>query len=548
MYKFISSLSSIGLESIPFGIKIAEAAPNGKNPSLIQLRTIHLASDNVKPLYIHHPILTTGISGKEVLIRSLSLPLTKEKDIQEALIFQAEPLLPYPADQAFLAYQIISQDDESTQITLLAVRKEAVRAHLEPWQALDIEPERVSSLSSALCEFGLSYFPNVKTYLILHLQHQEMTCLLIKESKLCASFSQSEGLKLLFDVQAQEGLSPFPKKEEEWRELLQDSQGIFAEGLKRLQKEVIKLGYALSKECKPGTIEGIAITGEAARWEGLSQVLVQNLQLPLLACPSLNAHSSQELLTYAVPIGLALGSLPNRSHCIDFRQEDFAFPHPWKRLKIPVALYFFSICLLSFAFYFFGQQYLSYQENQIKQGYVDFLADMGKAHEDLEIAYASKSSKSVDPASIKIPAIEQLSQEDLRTRLAYLHKELQGSPDSFPLSANIPRLSDFLAWISQHPAAVGMDENGDREAKLQIENFSYTMLKRPQQGKKQEKYQVKIELEFSTSTPKWAREFHDALIAPNEWIDSKGEVKWNSNRGKYKTSFFLKDKTVYPSL
>jgi type IV pilus assembly protein PilM len=36
------------------------------------------------------------------------------------------------------------------------------------------------------------------------------------------------------------------------------------------------------------------------------------------------------------------------------------------------------------------------------------------------------------------------------------------------------------------------------------------------------------------------------LIAPNELVDPKGEVKWNANKGKYRASFFLKDKTAYP--
>ena len=81
---------------------------------------------------------------------------------------------------------------------------------------------------------------------------------------------------------------------------------------------------------------------------------------------------------------------------------------------------------------------------------------------------------------------------------------------------------------------------------IQLESFSYGMLKRPEQSKKQEKYQVKVEFEFTTATPKLAREFHDALIAPNEIVDPKGEIKWSSNRGRYKTSFFLKDKTIYP--
>jgi len=59
---------------------------------------------------------------------------------------------------------------------------------------------------------------------------------------------------------------------------------------------------------------------------------------------------------------------------------------------------------------------------------------------------------------------------------------------------------------------------------LQIENLSYSMVKRPELTKKQERYQVKVELEFTSPTPKLAREFHDALIAPNDLVDPKGDI------------------------
>ena len=138
--------------------------------------------------------------------------------------------------------------------------------------------------------------------------------------------------------------------------------------------------------------------------------------------------------------------------------------------------------------------------------------------------------------------------DDLQQRMRYLDKELQSSPDTFPLLPNVPRVSDVLAWLSTHPVLSGKNSPGAPVSPpIQIESFNYTMIKRPEQTKKQEKYQVKVEFEFTTSTPKQAREFHDALIAPNDFVDPKGEIKWSSNRGKYRTSFFLKDKTTYPS-
>ena len=109
-------------------------------------------------------------------------------------------------------------------------------------------------------------------------------------------------------------------------------------------------------------------------------------------------------------------------------------------------------------------------------------------------------------------------------------------------------VSDVLGWLNKLAGASDKD-NGEKALAqgIQIDSFNYTLVKRPEQTKKQEKYQVKVELEFNSPTPKMAREFHDALIAPNEMVDPKGEVKWSTNRGKYRTSFYLKDKTAYPS-
>jgi len=544
MINFISAPNSIGLEKCSSGILIALLAPKGKTGLIISLATLHPDSIDVKQLYKNHPIITTGLAGREVIIRPFSLPLTKDRDIQEALFFQAEPLLPYPAEQALLSHQVLSKGNDNSEIILFAARREAVQSHIDGWKGMHIEPEKVTSVSSALANFGSSFLPDAKNYLIIHLQPDETTCIVMKDGKIWASFAQPEGLHPLLSALAEQS-SSHPQNEDEWQACLNEDNAL-SNALKRLQKEIARMGFALAKEVRKASIEGIVITGAAADKEGLSNILIQNLQLPLFSPSSSGQYSSQELLKFAVPIGLALGSLPNQSQTVDFRQQEAAFPHPWVRLKVPVAAYFISVALLTLAFYFYSNQTLNYQENQIKQSYIDLLSGMNKSHEDIELALADKKQNKNDSDKSDPPTIYQLGKEELSLRLAYLQKELQANPDSFPLFPNTPRVSDVLAWLHQHPAAVFSGEDGKVESKIQIETFSYSMVKRPQNGKKGDKYQVKIELEFISPTPKWAREFHDALIAPNDWIDPKGEVKWNSNRGIYKTSFFLKDKTVYP--
>lgn len=548
MIKLSSTTNTIGLERAPKGIKCAKLSGSKKNPSIIRLYTLNLESDDVKPLYKNHPILGTGLDGTDVLVRPLNLPLTKEKDILAALTFQAEPLLPYPAEEAVLTYQMIEKNQEGgSSLILLAARKDAVHSHIESWQALNIEPETVGCTQSALCRFGRAYLSNLATYIVLHVQPHSMTCVLIKGGKLAASFALQEGLDLLFTAQTEDGLDSLPKNLEEWKSVQENKKSRLSDALSKLQRGIIKMGFAFSKELRGQNAENIAITGEAADLEGLSEILVQGLPIPIMACPSTAHYSSRELLSYAVPIGLAIESLPGSRPQINFRQGELAYPHPWHRLATPLLSYIGAIGLLTLAFYMFSQHYLLYNEDHVKQSYVDLLANIGKTPEEFETAYEAKTPSAREKFSNGIPTVKELSSEDLVERINFIQKDLQSTPDSFPLFANIPRVSDVLAWLSQHDAVVATDESGQKQGRLEIESFNYTLVKRPQLGKKQEKYQVKIELEFSSPTPKWAREFHDALIAPNNWVDPKAEVKWNTNRGRYKTSFFLKDKTIYPS-
>ena len=124
----------------------------------------------------------------------MHMPVTKDKDIEEALAFQAEPLLPFPVEKALLAYQILSKNQEGTELTLLAVRKESVEAHLDQWKHLRIEPERIACIQTPFANLEIPICQLLKTYLILHLQRQGMTCVLMREGKLFASFALPEGL------------------------------------------------------------------------------------------------------------------------------------------------------------------------------------------------------------------------------------------------------------------------------------------------------------------------------------------------------------------
>lgn len=506
----------IGAETTSGGLKIARLVRNWQGTISIELKVARFGEEDVKPLYIDHPVFVTAIGGRELLVRQLHLTVTKKKDIDASLAFQAEPLLPYPVEQALLAYDIASTSDTGADLTLFAVRREDLEKKLADWRETGFEPEIVSPLPSALAFFGRTFAEGSNTYLIVHLQAGVLTTLLIVDKKLQASFSV---------------------------------QGTQDYTLDRLKQEIAKIAFALAKECSRGQIEGVIITGDGVSEKGFAEAIASHISLPLLNCkypPKISEINEREALIFAAPIGLAMSALAGKHEAIDFRHGDLAYPHPWKRLKTPVALYFIAILLLAFAIHFYGKEVLDNKKSEARQHYVDLLAAMNKSAEEFEAAFRQKNPSFAKEREGLPLEVSSLTMAELEERLLFLQKEFQSSADSFPLFANVPRVSDVLAWLSTHSAVVSTDEQGNRETKLNIESFNYTMVKRPALGKKQDKYQVKVDIELSAETPKLAREFHDALIAPNDMVDPKAEVKWGSNRGFYRTSFFLKDKTIYP--
>jgi type IV pilus assembly protein PilM len=227
----------------------------------------------------------------------------------------------------------------------------------------------------------------------------------------------------------------------------------------------------------------------------------------------LELYENLELTPYALSIGYALTALPNKIN-VNLLKGELAYKKPFKRLKKTFLLYFTAIGALSAGAYLCGESYLTYRQDEVKKHLAEALyqkVDTGKE-------------------------ISQLSLDELEKEILAWQKNIQTTPNLFALHPNIPRVSDLLAFLSTHPVA----------GKVELLQLSYALVKKPELTRKEDKYQVKVELEFTTDTPRLAREFHDALIAPNEFVDPKGEIKWSTSKGSYKTSFYLKDKTFYP--
>lgn len=500
-------------------------------------------------------LVVTCLNANEILIRQLEVKLKKEADIDDVLAFQSEPLLPYPIESALVDRVKLSETADGSLLAIYAARKDHVQQHLEQWHAHEAEPEVISCSPAALTAFATQFALTEKPLFVLHIGSNSTVCILIKQGKLLAAQAFAQGTVDLIeacklDINANQTISINDLKTLNFTEIQKDTSPHLAEAIEVMRLDVIRILYALSKQAKGEEVAQILLTGEGAAFNNLGAVLCQSLQKDLIV-PATDSQfnlTPAELQKYAIPIGAAITALPFYKQQINFRQQELAYPNPWRRYKNIIGIYAIACLFLAATFYFMSNAYVKYQEDQLRQQYAELLEFMHKPYAEFEKEYNAKLTGKKISDLKEAPHIKSLTATDLISRLQYVENTLQSTPYYYPLLPNVPTVSDVLAWLSTNSNVVAKDpKTGILKPLLQIESFNYSLVKRPDQTKKQEKYQVKVELEFSSPTPKLAREFHDALIAPNALVDPKGEVKWSTNRGLYRASFFLKDKTAYPS-
>lgn len=553
MFEKPKALQAIGLEIDGSFLKGVQISISKGHPTIDRLFKIEIQNDNFESEYsaqneiellsdLSKKLLTaTTLTTQEVLIRPIEIKLKKERDIDSVFSFQVEPLLPYSIDNAILDRIRLSEVPDGTQFTLCAARKDYIQSHLNKWEQLQIEPEVVSCEPLALALFSKFFVGLASHHFVVHLGDNHTSVVLVQEGKPLAAQSSDYGLNMLEEAFSHDSEDSFSALD--FATIKKETTPRLYAAVEHWRMEIIRLLYALGKLSKDQEALEVLVTGEGAALLNLPKLLLETSNKQLLA-PA-QASSSQidpvHLQQNAVSIGSALSVLTVSKEQVNFRQQEFSYPNPWKRVKKPLAIYAGLTVLFAGAIFIFGEAYLTHKEDAIRQEYVALLSAMNKTYNGFETEFTSKNISKNSNNEETISPAEALTTDDISLRLNELRKELKDDPDLFPLQPNVPRVSDVLAWLSTHPNVVTKDGS------FQIENFNYSLVKRPELKKKQEKYQVKVEFEFSAPTPKQAREFHDALIAPNEIVDAKSEVKWSSNRGKYRTSFYLKDKTSYPS-
>lgn len=263
--------------------------------------------------------------------------------------------------------------------------------------------------------------------------------------------------------------------------------------------EVQKTILSFSSSHKTKEFEAIILLGKGS--EEIQKATGKTVLFPSTSAFPL---TQEELIRYGLAIGIALAG-----DGINFRQKSLVYPHRWRRIKKPLAGCITLSLLLVGTLFGLGKIAIKEQKESIQKAYLSLFETEAEPVETLPT-----------------------TSDEYLVSLHELEKKVLARPDTFPLLPGIPTVRELLTWFSTQPA-------------IEIKSLDYNMVKRPDFSHKKEHYKVKIELEFSAEDARAANGFHELLVSPNPFVDPQEEIKWIAGKGKYRTTFYLKDKTRY---
>lgn len=414
---------------------------------------------------------TTGVHGSEVLVRPLNLKVTKENDVLAALEFQVENIFPFASSKGLYQAQVLKKEAGSSSLSVVALKKESLKQHLS---TLSFEPECITSIPQALSRLT-TLFPEIspgEQTLILHADDQHVHFAVSCHGNLLKS--------LVFTYQTQDELR------------LETRKALLSLSIKNFNQLFIlgpqheKLSSIVEQLCP-----GIA-----------KKPTAPSLHLP-----------DEKLMRYGLAIGIAMmGSLSSR---LNFRQEEFAYPRPLRRLWRPLSMLFASSLVLTLICVGLSHTILSMKRSYLEKEYATLVQSLEKPAPSLP------SKGNAEFFSIALQQVE---------------KTVEQLPNTFPLLPGVPKVKDFLGWLSELPASDG----------IIFTSFHYTIERRPENTRPNDRYKVRVMLELTSSSAMSAKEFKEALqFEKGPYIDTNAPMTWEQVKGVYRTSFYLKDKTRY---
>ncbi len=122
--------------------------------------------------------VTTGVSGPDVIVKQVQLPLMDDEEVGPALRFEARKHLPFDPHEMVIDFQVIGRlpSERKLDVLLAAVGQQRLERHLAPLRALGIEPDIVDATPLALANAALTGITGDREVrIVLDLGHEAST-------------------------------------------------------------------------------------------------------------------------------------------------------------------------------------------------------------------------------------------------------------------------------------------------------------------------------------------------------------------------------------
>lgn len=423
-----------------------------------------------------------AISSTETLFRSIVIPKVSSQEKTNLIRSALESTVSIPIDD----YEITTKDSNGTTSCFLTPKAELQKIYSELLQH-ELKPTWLFPKALCITEALEQILLEPKPLLVLDIDQKEMTFLLISN-------------KSIVDVKTTQGAEEIAS-EESWKPMREIARILLAWQEK----------YSYSQEAQ------LLITGNISQEE--QEKITNFLRKELYTTKTIDTHTRAHLPA----IGAAL-----LSHNTNIFQSQCGFQiatcieeetRVWQK---PLILFGILLLILSGLTYGIGNTFLAARE----------------------VTLASQFKKLVSltyPEEPKELTLDFQSLADYETALDQVENQLKAK-DLYPITADTPQMSEVLIWLSQLADTASKESEGQP---LELAQIQYALVKRPDKTRPKDHYQVRVDVEFTAGSASQARKMHEELLTPNAFIDPKQEVKWSLNGGKWRTSFVLKDKTVY---
>lgn len=278
-----------------------------------------------------------GVPTHLTSIRTLTLPFSDPRRLEQVVPYEVEALLPRPLEEVVVDYHVVQARGRETDVLVFALPKATLQGLLEMLRGAGLDPIAVEPQVTALYSLAATLRPAPGTVALIDIGAQTTQLAVLRDGALThARALLAGGATLTQAITAKLGLPEADAEEAKCLAGLNDdavaryrevglSETVRA-ALRPWTEELLSALHLYGAESgRP--VEAIRLAGGGARLSGLERHLAEAAGVPvtLLDRPALLPSSEPWDPALATALGLALKDNAGRSgSAINFRRQEFA--------------------------------------------------------------------------------------------------------------------------------------------------------------------------------------------------------------------------------